>query len=854
MPHATHHVFFSYARADNRDPVDDAGRGWVTAFFERLKARHGDYSGHDLRVFFDQEEIEDGTDWRHRLQQGLRTSNLFLAFLSENYIRSKNCRWEWTEYVRREHTQARGDDGIATVYFVTVPPMPAAKTDDPDGMAALEADFRTDKEIDRWLNEVQEDLRRRQLYADTKATGPHPKAAFDLRPWYRKGPEILGELDAADRLEALRADPKTDEHDLLTLADRLEELDKRLATRLDRCLLADMAPGNLGGSYPHFVGRHRELRELHRALTTKRRGLLTAAHGMGGQGKTALAVQYAFAYAEFYAAGGRWLVPSERKTTMAECLLELARDPALSFVIPEEVAGNNEQAARWVLHQLDIRTKNNAEAIRDQLRTHEDRQSGDEARLPDFEPRCLIILDNVDRPELLDAQQLALLPETEWLEVVVTTRLDPRDFGAARDGKRMTAIPVDSLPIRDAVALLREFREFESDEEEVAAQALAEALGGYTLVEVVAAYLAAHKEITAADFLKRMEEEGLTEADTLAEDKRVGAAIRHREKQLAFVLDQTLALLEDDPAALTVLNHASLMAPDFPVTKWLKNMAAKTHPELAEPAKPGHPNRWTEVWHRLEGLRLLTPASDDETARGSVPRLANLHRMVAEHLFERLDDAERAAFLDSVVAELDNRQSRFEHSWQHDANTHWLLRPLEENLLHILQHRPNSHRLALGCGVAAQAHMTIGQLASAEKLLAVFVDTLARNRKDDLNNKGIARLHSVAQNERGAFLMRRRQPGDAEKALSCFQRSLEIREDLYRSNPGSGQAARDVSVSHFKFFGFHRSQGREAEAVEHLRACFAILDGFARAGRPMDPAMRRLHEQLRPLFSSDAET
>jgi hypothetical protein len=84
--------------------------------------------------------------------------------------------------------------------------------------------------------------------------------------------------------------------------------------------------------------------------------------------------------------------------------------------------------------------------------------------------------------------------------------------------------------------------------------------------------------------------------------------------------------------------------------------------------------------------------------------------------------------------------------------------------------------------------------------------------------------------------------------LGHYQRSLEVRERLLAANPDSAQAARDVAVSHVKFFHFHRQRGDEQAAMASLAKCFAILDSFARAGRPMDPQMRQLHSQLAPMF------
>ena len=64
------------------------------------------------------------------------------------------------------------------------------------------------------------------------------------------------------------------------------------------------------------------------------------------------------------------------------------------------------------------------------------------------QPRALLILDNVDQPALLGATQVALLPPEEWLEIVVTTRLDPARFDG---GDRAFAhVEVSVLPEPDA--------------------------------------------------------------------------------------------------------------------------------------------------------------------------------------------------------------------------------------------------------------------------------------------------------------------------------------------------------------------------------------------------------------------
>ena len=91
---------------------------------------------------------------------------------------------------------------------------------------------------------------------------------------------------------------------------------------------------------------------------------------------------------------------------------------------------------------------------------------------------------------------------------------------------------------------------------------------------------------------------------------------------------------------------------------------------------------------------------------------------------------------------------------------------------------------------------------------------------------------TAALNQQGDVLVLRGMPGDAEKALGHFERSLEVRERLLLANPDSAQAARDVFASHFKLFQFHQRRGAESPGTEHLEKCFAILDSSARDGWP----------------------
>jgi hypothetical protein len=146
----------------------------------------------------------------------------------------------------------------------------------------------------------------------------------------------------------------------------------------------------------------------------------------------------------------------------------------------------------------------------------------------------------------------------------------------------------------------------------------------------------------------------------------------------------------------------------------------------------------------------------------------------------------------------------------------------------------------------AQTHGTLAEAFdfSAEALTRAEQYAGKRPVKPDA-----LRALAAALGQGADALVLRGQPGDAAAALGHYQRNLQLREALLRANPRSAQAARDVVVSHFKFFQFHQRQGDEQAARCSLAAGFAILDSFAWEGRPMDAQMREPHAQLKPLFT-----
>ena len=116
-------------------------------------------------------------------------------------------------------------------------------------------------------------------------------------------------------------------------------------------------------------------------------------------------------------------------------------------------------------------------------------------------------------------------------------------------------------------------------------------------------------------------------------------AILHKEKLTATIVDQTLQRL---PArARRALAFAALLPPDTIPWSWLQDLTDTTHRRSRDLRLPGLSggDDWAAARRLLEGRRQLTPADD--------PRFARLHRVLGEHLRQRLPDADTGQRLDA---------------------------------------------------------------------------------------------------------------------------------------------------------------------------------------------------------------
>jgi tetratricopeptide (TPR) repeat protein len=207
---------------------------------------------------------------------------------------------------------------------------------------------------------------------------------------------------------------------------------------------------------------------------------------MGGIGKTALALQYAYEQADFYAEGRLWLTVG---AGFAEEIVSFGRSP-LQLGIDEGLAIAEKVRAVW--------------------------QSW-----PGESP-VLIVIDNVNKEQ--DYGDIKpFLPTDARFKVLMTSRLK---FAGMSD------LPLDVLPLSEAVALLEALAESEQRVwEQGAAEVLCQRLGRLPLaLSLVGSYLGNDRGLTLADVTQQLQAKGLetgwlNEADPSVAERGLNAAI-----------------------------------------------------------------------------------------------------------------------------------------------------------------------------------------------------------------------------------------------------------------------------------------------------------------------------------------
>jgi tetratricopeptide (TPR) repeat protein len=235
----------------------------------------------------------------------------------------------------------------------------------------------------------------------------------------------------------------------------------------------DSVPQNIPYSgAARFVGRSNELKTLHKELQRTERVIISAISGMGGIGKTELAIQYAQQYIHNYSGGVCWL--RARGMSINAQIVEFAR-LNLNLEVPLEISGeqlNLKQQVEWCIQHWHWSEK-----------------------------PVLLILDDVTH--LADLREIAQIISKRF-RVLVTTR--QRNLDAS-----FSELSLDILSPQEALELLATLIGNERIEREVSsAEYLCEWLGYLPLgLELIGRYLAEDPDLSLSTVLEKLETQRL---------------------------------------------------------------------------------------------------------------------------------------------------------------------------------------------------------------------------------------------------------------------------------------------------------------------------------------------------------
>lgn len=221
-------------------------------------------------------------------------------------------------------------------------------------------------------------------------------------------------------------------------------------------------PSNVRQGSKNFVGREDELADIHAKLQEGQGVIVCAVEGMGGVGKTELALQYATRYQQEYVAR-YWL--SLREMGLAQAVVTIA-SPYLDLPEAMQAKSLDEQAA-WCWQNW----------------------------LPET-GKLLVILDDVPKAESIPDIAMPIDPR---VQVLVTTRERELNVG-------FESVPLDVLSEEKALELLRKIVGVAKvDKELVTVKEICNTLGYLPLgIELIGEYLSKNRFLTFAKLQERL--------------------------------------------------------------------------------------------------------------------------------------------------------------------------------------------------------------------------------------------------------------------------------------------------------------------------------------------------------------
>lgn len=712
--------FISYAHKDNVSV--DGKSGFVDEFVNRLKNSedHKKMFGGEVSIFFDKDEIHSMSEWDLRIRSKLAVSRFFIVLLSPNYFKSEYCAKEFDWWMQHEmHSRLLGE-ATAPMKIVTVEEI---DVDNP-ASSAISDDLKL--KFPNWMKLL------RQIQS-----GPD----FDMRPLYR------AKID--ETLRALRRETKN---------------------KVYKQNIAEDSPTNTG-RYPaynrNFVGRRDNLSSLRKSLSTKSSAAISAVNGLGGIGKTELAITYGHAFAWDYGLG-RIFAKCENQTSIDNVLLSCG----LAEMYGLELKGTDEQQISQLYAALrtkckSIERRNDENDIDKTLGTH-----------------LLLILDNVNRLELVSPEHLRKLPP--YFHVIITTR---------ESANRLNYIDTESLEklsVDESVELLSNLYSFKDSSEDQAAREIAKLLDGFTLaVEITGAYLRQRPRVTYQKQYERLRE-NLSKAMQMMINQNPSLQ-QHQTVCISVVLESTLSSLGAD--SRKALKCAAQMSPDAVAMGWFSELIGLDEDD------------GLDVLDELTGYNLLTPLEGE-------PNIARIHRLVAETVKQETTEEERKEIVSKIRAKCNDLLEKDETFWCSSENF-WNITPVSEFLkLLAEQWTVEASEEEIDWGITEmleKSGKTLKSLGKIDDALSVFKKfmSISSKRASVFSSDSVLRCYGHAYSALGEIDYMK---GNVETAIELHTQAFNIRRSIAEKHPTHIEILCDLFDSYMSLGEIEKDKGNLKEA------------------------------------------
>lgn len=734
MPY-NYDYFISYSHADNQSK--DGKSGFIDEFVKKLRdsKEHQEMFGGKINVFFDKTEIHNMSDWDNIIRSNLASSRFLIVLLSPGYFKSEYCAREFDWWMEHEmHRRVLGE-GTAPILIVDVANIYDYKSECVD---TIPQDLQI--RFPNWLNQI------RRIQSGVQ---------FDMH-----------DLDRAKINDVLNS-----------LRDEVKEKVRRQDS-------AENSPQN--ALYPqyneNFVGRRENLRSLRKSLIEKTAATYSALIGLGGFGKTELALTYGHAFAWDYQLG-RVFVKCDNKTSIFETLLTSGIAEMHGWELPK---GSEEQQITFLFNRLNVK--------RDEIV----KRNMNEERLNTLGAHILLILDNVSRRELISKNNLAILPD--YFHVIITTRENTNDIS------HLHTESVERLSEDESVELLSNLRPFANSDEAKAARNIAQLLAGFTLiVELTGAYLHNNKHITCQKQYERLITNHSETFQKMA--VKTGDLTRHAAETVSAVLESTLSVLS--PNARKALDYASVMAPDAVALGWI--------PELLDLDED---DGW-DVLNELTGYSLLTPLEREVN-------IARMHSLVASTVKQRIPLEFRKEITDKIREKCNALLEKDETFWCTSDNS-WNIKPVSEFCLAIAENWTlETTEEEINWGITkmlkktGRTQVTLGKIDDALFIFKQFL-RISKERASIFSSDAVRSNLGYAYSDLAQTYYK---IGNLETARELHTQAFTIRKSIAEKQPNNNEIQCDLADSYGYLGIIEEDKGNLEDAKKYYSEMLITSEKF----------------------------